>query len=59
MRYENADGTWTSYTTIFDKDFRTGDTVDYDFGSLDTDKWVSSKVYSQRTVPDRRLYNKR
>ena len=40
VRYENADGTWTSYTTIFDKDFRTGDTVDYDFGSLDTDKWV-------------------
>ena len=40
VRYENADGTWTSYTTIFDKDFRTGDTVDYDFSSLDTDKWV-------------------
>ena len=40
VRYENADGTWTLYTTIFDKDFRTGDTVDYDFGSLDTDKWV-------------------
>ena len=40
VRYENADGTWTSYTTIFDKDFMTGDTVDYDFGSLDTDKWV-------------------
>ena len=40
VRYENADGTWTSYSTIFDKDFRTGDTVDYDFGSLDTDKWV-------------------
>ena len=40
VRYENADGTWTSYTTIFDQDFRTGDTVDYDFGSLDTDKWV-------------------
>ena len=40
VRYENADGTWTSYTTIFDKDFRIGDTVDYDFGSLDTDKWV-------------------
>ena len=40
VRYENADGTWTSYATIFDKDFRTGDTVDYDFGSLDTDKWV-------------------
>lgn len=40
VRYENADGTWTSYTTIFDKDFRTGDTVDYDFVSLDTDKWV-------------------
>ena len=40
VRYENADGTWTSYTTIFDKNFRTGDTVDYDFGSLDTDKWV-------------------
>ena len=40
VRYENADGTWTSYTTIFDKDFRTGDTVDYDFGSLDTDKWI-------------------
>ena len=40
MRYENADGTWTSYSTIFDQDFRTGDTVDYDFGSLDTDKWV-------------------
>ena len=40
VRYENADSTWTSYTTIFDKDFRTGDTVDYDFGSLDTDKWV-------------------
>ena len=40
VRYENADGTWTSYTTIFDKDFRTEDTVDYDFGSLDTDKWV-------------------
>ena len=40
VRYENADGTWTSYSTIFDQDFRTGDTVDYDFGSLDTDKWV-------------------
>ena len=40
VRYENADGTWTLYTIIFDKDFRTGDTVDYDFGSLDTDKWV-------------------
>ena len=40
VRYENADSTWTSYTTIFDKDFRTGDTVDYDFSSLDTDKWV-------------------
>ena len=40
VRYENADGTWTLYTTIFDKDFRTGDTVDYDFSSLDTDKWV-------------------
>ena len=40
VRYENADGTWTSYATIFDKDFRTGDTVDYDFSSLDTDKWV-------------------
>ena len=40
VRYENADGTWTSYATIFDKDFRTGDTVDYDFVSLDTDKWV-------------------
>ena len=40
VRYENADGTWTSYTTIFDKDFGTGDTVDYDFSSLDTDKWV-------------------
>ena len=40
VRYENADGTWTSYTTIFDQDFRTGDTVDYDFSSLDTDKWV-------------------
>ena len=40
VRYENADGTWTLYTTIFDKDFRTGDTVDCDFGSLDTDKWV-------------------
>ena len=40
VRYENADGTWTSYTTVLDKDFRTGDTVDYDFGSLDTDKWV-------------------
>ena len=40
VRYENADGTWTSYTTIFDKGFRTGDTVDYDFSSLDTDKWV-------------------
>ena len=40
VRYENADGTWTSYATIFDQDFRTGDTVDYDFGSLDTDKWV-------------------
>ena len=44
VRYENADGTWTSYTTIFDKDFRTGDTVDYDFGSLDTDKWVRPAV---------------
>ena len=40
VRYENADGTWTSYTTVLDQDFRTGDTVDYDFGSLDTDKWV-------------------
>ena len=40
VRYENADGTWTSYSTIFDQDFSTGDTVDYDFGSLDTDKWV-------------------
>ena len=40
VRYENADGTWTSYSTIFDQDFRTGDTVDYDFGSLNTDKWV-------------------
>ena len=40
VRYENADGTWTSYSTIFDQDFRTGDTVGYDFGSLDTDKWV-------------------
>ena len=40
VRYENADGTWTSYTTVLDQDFRTGDTVDYDFSSLDTDKWV-------------------
>ena len=40
VRYENADGTWTSYTTVLDQDFRTGDTVDYNFGSLDTDKWV-------------------
>ena len=40
VRYENADGTWTSYTTVLDQDFRTGDTVDYDFDSLDTDKWV-------------------
>ena len=40
VRYENADGTWISYTTVLDQDFRTGDTVDYDFGSLDTDKWV-------------------
>ena len=40
VRYENADGTWTSYTTVLDQDFRTGDTVDYDVGSLDTDKWV-------------------
>ena len=40
VRYENADGTWTSYSTVLDQDFRTGDTVDYDFGSLDTDKWV-------------------
>ena len=44
VRYENADGTWTSYSTIFDQDFRTGDTVDYDFGSLDTDKWVRPAV---------------
>ena len=26
VRYENADGTWTSYTTVLDQDFRTGDT---------------------------------
>ena len=44
VRYENADGTWTSYTTVLDQDFRTGDTVDYDFGSLDTDKWVRPAV---------------
>ena len=37
-------GAGDTYTTIFDKDFRTGDTVDYDFGSLDTDKWVRPAV---------------
>ena len=44
VRYENADGTWPSNTTVLYQDFRTGDTVDYDFGSLDTDKWVRPAV---------------